>query len=133
MKNLKELNETINNNTLLTFEEYAAIREPSYNIIINDYATKLLARAKDNGVEMTREEAEEIARREIPTSYVPEWMTNLRISANIAGTTLCYLEGLKSSLERIEDLFRVVHELDIDAYIERHANDFKRDKKDGVT
>lgn len=129
MKNLSELEQTMRNNTLLSFEEYAAIREPAYNIIINDYASKLMKKAKDEGVEMTREEAEEIARKEIPTNYVPEWMTNLRISANIAGTTLCYLEGLKSSLERIEDLLRVVHEEDIDAYIDRHANDLRRDNK----
>lgn len=129
MKNLSELEQTMRNNTLLSFEEYAAIREPAYNIIINDYATKLMKKAKDEGVEITRKEAEEIARKEIPTNYVPEWMTNLRISANIAGTTLCYLEGLKSSLERIEDLLRVVHEEDIDAYIDRHANDLRRDNK----
>ncbi|MBQ8289331.1 MAG: hypothetical protein IJY01_00465 [Clostridia bacterium] len=129
MKNLSELEQTLRKNTLLSFEEYAAIREPAYNIIINDYATKLMKKAKDEGVEITREEAEEIARKEIPTNYVPEWMTNLRISANIAGTTLCYLEGLKSSLERIEDLLRVVHEEDIDAYIDRHANDLRRDNK----
>ena len=125
INNIDELEKTIEKNTALSFDEYQAIREPSVNIIVNDYAVKLVEQAKERGEELTLKDAKEIAKREIPAAFVPEWMKNLRISANIAGTELCYLEGLRSALERIEDLLRVVFEERIDEYIDRHADDFK--------
>jgi hypothetical protein len=86
-----------------------------------------LERAKENGEEMTLAEAKERAKKEIPATFVPEWMKNLRINANIAGTELVYLEGLASSLGRIEDLLQAVFEKQIDAYVQRHAKDIKRE------
>lgn len=128
MKNLAELEQTIEQNKDLTFEEYKAIREPSYNVIINDYACKLIERAKENGEEITLAEAKERAKSEIPTEFIPEWMKNLRINANIAGTELVYLEALSSGLLRIEELLSVAFEKQIQEYIERHKNDFKREE-----
>ena len=129
MKDLKELGLTIEQNKHLSFEEYKAIREPSYNVIINDYACKLVERAKENGEELSLAEAKEIAKQEIPTAFIPEWMKNLRISANIAGTELVYLESISSNLLRLEELLSVALEPQIQAYIERHQNDFKREEE----
>lgn len=129
MKDLKELELTIEQNKHLSFEEYKAIREPSYNVIINDYACKLVERAKENGEELSLAEAKEIAKTEIPTAFIPEWMKNLRISANIAGTELVYLESISSNLLRLEELLSVALEPQIQAYIERHQNDFKREEE----
>ena len=126
---MKELELTIEQNKHLTFEEYQAIREPAYNIIINDYACKLVERAKENGEELSLAEAKEIAKTEIPTAFIPEWMKNLRISANIAGTELVYLESISSNLLRLEELLSVALEPQIQAYIERHQNDFKREEE----
>ena len=125
INNIEELEKTIERKVHLSFDEYQTMREPAINIVINDYAVKLVEAAKKAGEELTMPEARAIAKREIPAAFVPEWMKNLRINANIAGTELCYLEGLKSALERIEDLLRCVFEKQIDEYIDRHANDFK--------
>ena len=127
MNNLKDVELTIEQNKDLTFEEYKAIREPSYNVIINDYACKLIERAKENGTELSLAEAREKAKSEIPTAFVPEWMKNLRISANIAGTELVYLEAISSNLSRLEELLSVAFEPQIEAYLERHQKDFKRE------
>lgn len=129
MKDLKELELTIEQNKHLSFEEYKAIREPSYNVIINDYACKLVEKAKENGEELSLTEAKEIAKQEIPTAFIPEWMKNLRISANIAGTELVYLESISSNLLRLEELLSVALEPQIQAYIQRHQNDFKREEE----
>lgn len=127
INNLKSLEMTVEQNKDLTFEEYQQIREPAVNVIINDYACKLMEKAKENGEEISLAEAKERAKKEIPAAFVPEWMKNLRISANIAGTELVYLEGISSSLGRMEDLLQAVFEEQIDAYVKRHAKDFKRE------
>ena len=127
INNIDELERTVEKNVLLPFEEYAAIREPAVNVVVNDYAAKILERAKESGVEMTLDEAREIAKKEIPAAFVPEWMKNLRIGANIAGTELCYLEALKSGIERIETLLTVAFDKEIEEYYVRHANDFRRE------
>ena len=128
---LSNIEEAAERNCLLTFEEYAAIKEPSVNIIVRDYACKLLAKAKEAGVEMTLEEAERQAREQIPAAFVPEWMKNLRIGANLAGTELTYLEGLHSELSEIKELLYIALEDKIEQYARRHAADFKRVSADG--
>ena len=127
INNLDELEKTAERNTSLSFEEYSEIREPAVNIVINDYAVKLMEKAKESGNELTLEEARVIAKREIPATFVPEWMKNLRINANMAGTELCYLEAIKSSLERLEELLYVAFEEKISDYAIRHAGDFRRE------
>jgi hypothetical protein len=127
IETVKELEETMNVNSNLTFEEYKEIQEPSYIAVINDYAVKVMERAKENGELITLEEAKEIAKKEIPLDFIPEWMRNLRVNSNIAGTTLIYLEALSSGLERIEEIMSVAFEPQIQDYIQRHSNDFKRE------
>lgn len=127
IETVKELEETMNVNANLTFEEYKEIQEPSYIAVINDYAVKVMERAKENGEEITLSEAKEIAKKEIPLDFIPEWMRNLRVNSNIAGTTLIYLEALSSGLERIEEIMSVAFEPQIQDYIQRHSNDFKRE------
>ncbi len=122
--NLKNLEATCEQNTRLTFEEYAAIREPAVNAIINDYAAKLM----ETDPSITLAEAKEIAKREIPASFVPEWMKNLRISANIAGTELCYLEALVGHLVNIEELLTIVFEKQIDKHLTRAAESIRREE-----
>ncbi len=126
MTNLQNLKDTEEKNTALTFEEYQSIREPAVNVIINDFAQKYIEKAKERGETVTIDEAREIARREIPSTFVPEWMKNLRVSANIAGTELIYLEQVVSALSEIQDLLRIIGEDKIEAYIKKHSNDFKR-------
>jgi hypothetical protein len=126
MTTLDTLQRTAENNVHLTFEEYAALREPAVVAVINDYAAKLIDAAKKAGEALTLDDAREIARKQIPSTFVPEWMKNLRISANIAGTELCYLEGIKQQLEGISELLQIAIDDKIDAYIERHAGDFRR-------
>ena len=126
MTNLHNLKDTEEKNTALTFEEYQSIREPAVNVIINDFAQKYIEKAKERGETVTIDEAREIARREIPSTFVPEWMKNLRVSANIAGTELIYLEQVVSALSEIQDLLRIIGEDKIEAYIKKHSNDFKR-------
>ena len=127
INNIEELEKTIEKDTHLSFDAYKELREPAVNIVINDYAVKLIEEARARGEELTLYKAREIAKKEIPATFVPEWMKNLRISANIAGTELCYLEALRSSLDRIEELLHCVFERQIDAYINRHANDFSQE------
>ena len=126
MTNLQNLKDTEEKNTALTFEEYQSIREPAVNVIINDFAQKYIEKAKERGETVTIDEAREIARREIPSTFVPERMKNLRVSANIAGTELIYLERVVSELSEIQDLLRIIGEDKIEAYIKKHSNDFKR-------
>lgn len=126
MTNLQNLKDTEEKNTALTFEEYQSIREPAVNVIINDFAQKYIEKAKERGETVTIDEAREIARKEIPSTFVPEWMKNLRVSANIAGTELIYLEQVVSALSEIQDLLRIIGEDKIEAYIKKHSNDFKR-------
>lgn len=125
--NIEHLEKTIEQNKDLTFEEYKQMREPSYNVIINDYAVKLVERAKENDEALSLAEAKERAKKEIPTEFIPEWMKNLRINANIAGTELVYLEALNSGLARIEEIMSAVFEKQIAEYVERHSKDFKRE------
>ena len=127
INNVENLERTIEANANLTFEEYKEMREPSYNAIINDYAVKLMERTSKNGELITLDEAKARAKREIPLEFIPEWMRNLRINANIAGTELIYLEGIASQLGRIEELLSAVFEKQIQEYIERHMHDFKRE------
>lgn len=124
MNNLKELEQTLENKAHLSFEDYAAVREPAVNALINDYAVKLVERDP----ELTLPEAKEIAKREIPSTFVPEWMKNLRISANIAGTELCYLEAVIGALGRIEEMLSIVFEKTIDEHLTRLAEGFKREE-----
>ena len=126
MTNLQNLKDTEEKNTALTFEEYQSIREPAVNVIINDFAQKYNEKAKERGETVTIDEAREIARKEIPSTFVPEWMKNLRVSANIAGTELIYLEQVVSALSEIQDLMSIIGEDKIEAYIKKHSNDFKR-------
>ncbi len=126
MTTLETMKKTAEANAFLSFEEYAAIKEPAVNIVVNDYAAKMVEEAKKKGEELTMEKARELARKEIPSTFVPEWMKNLRISANIAGTELCYLEGIKQQLEGISELLQIAIDDKIDAYIKRHAGDFRR-------
>ena len=110
INNVEHLERTIENNADLTFEEYKEMREPSYNAIINDYAVKLVERAKENGKDLSIADAKARAKNEIPLEFIPEWMRNLRINANIAGTELIYLEGIASQLGRIEEILSAVFE-----------------------
>lgn len=130
---LEDLEKTITAGTLLPFDEYQKAKEPAINVIINDYAAKLVAAAKEKGQVVTMDEAREMAKKEIPAAFVPEWMKNLRISANISGTELCYLEGIKTSIDRLAELMEVCWEDKIDDYVARHAKDFskaaEKDKK----
>lgn len=123
---LEDLIKTEEANASFSFEEYQSIREPAVNVIINDFAQKYIDRAKENGEIVTIEEAREIAKKEIPSTFVPEWMKNLRVSANIAGTELVYLERIISSLSDIHELLQVIGEDKINEYVERHKDDFKR-------
>ena len=54
-------------------------------------------------------------------------MKNLRISANIAGTELCYLEALNGTLTRIEELLSVVFADDVDKHLTELAQSFRRE------
>lgn len=128
MNNLKDLEKTIEKNAHLSFDEYRAIREPAINAVINDYAAKIV----EDNPEITLAEAKEIAKTEIPTAFVPEWMKNLRISANIAGTELCYLEALNGTLSRIEELLNIVFEKPIEKYLIRAAQSIRREASEEV-
>ena len=128
---LSHIRDAAERNVYLPFEEYAATKEPAINIILRDYAAKIIEKAKEAGDTITQEEAIEIARREVPATFVPEWMRNLRIGANIAGTELTYLEGLHSELSEIKELLYIAFEKSINDYARRHAADFKRVSADG--
>ena len=115
-------------NAHLTFDEYAAMKEPAVNVIVNDYAVKLIEDAKKRGEDLTIAKAREIAKKEIPATFVPEWMKNLRVGANIAGTELAYLEGVKQSLDGVTELLSIIVDGGgyLDTYVAKHAHDFKR-------
>lgn len=131
---LKDLEETVNANRDLTFEEYAALRAPAIDAVINDYAVKLVEKAKKERREISIEEAKEIAKNEIPVAFVPEWMRNLRVSANVAGTELTYLEQLKQSLDGIAEMLSIILDAGgfFDTYVNKHAGEFKRMEGEGV-
>lgn len=127
---VSDLEATALNRVNLSFEEYQAMKTTAVNAVVNDYAVNMMKKAKADGREMTMEEALEAAKNEIPAAFVPEWMKNLRIGANLAGTEVCYLEAVRKELEDISDLLRCVFETQIDEYANRHANDFKRWEQD---
>lgn len=131
---LKDLEETVNANRTLTFEEYASLRAPAVSAVINDFAANIVEKAKKDGVEISFEEAKEIAKNEIPVTFVPEWMRNLRISANVAGTELTYLEQLKQSLDGIAEMLSIIIDAGgfFDSYVKKHAGEFKRMEEKGV-
>lgn len=125
---LKDLEDTVSANKHLTFDEYAALKAPAIDAIVNDFAVKLVERAKENGQELSIQDAREIAKEEIPAAFVPEWMKNLRVSANVAGTELTYLEQLKQGLDGISEMLSVFLDASglLEAYIKKHAGEFKR-------
>lgn len=131
---LKDLERVTNANVHLTFEEYAAIKEPALNVIINDYATKLMEAAKEKGEAISLQDAREIAKREIPAAFVPEWMKNLRIGANVAGMELTYLEQIKGSIDGVAELLSVIVDGGgfLDRYIEKRAADIAHGVEGGV-
>lgn len=126
IKTLKDLEVTLGQNVDLTFEAYQKVKEPAIAIVLNDYACKLMEEAKEKGLELSKAEALEIAKNEIPASFVPEWMKNLRIGANLAGTEVVYLNQIVTELRGVSELLQIVFEDKIQAYIIDHANDFKR-------
>lgn len=126
IKTLKDLEVTLGQNVDLTFEAYQKIKEPAIAIVLNDYACKLIEESKGKGLELSKAEALEIAKNEIPASFVPEWMKNLRIGANLAGTEVVYLNQIVTELRGISELLQITFEDKIQAYIIDHANDFKR-------
>lgn len=125
---LKDLEDTVSANKHLTFDEYAVMKAPAIDAIVNDFAVKLVERAKENGQELSIQDAREIAKEEIPAAFVPEWMKNLRVSANIAGTELTYLEQLKQAVDGLTEMFSVFLDASgyLESYIKKHAADFKR-------
>ena len=118
----KDFEEVINANKDLTFEEYAAMKEPALNIVLRDYAWKLM----EKNPALTKDEAMERAKAEVPGAFVPEWVKNLRIAANISGTTFVYLERINDNLVQLQDLISMIFEDKIEEYLIKHANDFKR-------
>ncbi len=126
LKTIKELERTLGQNIDLTFEEYKKIKEPAVAIIINDYADKLISEVKTKGGEISKEDALEIAKNEIPCSFVPEWMKSLRIGANLAGTEVVYFNQILTELQGISELIQIAFEDKIGEYCLKHANDFKR-------
>ena len=126
--NLHDLESVTTANVHLTFDEYAAMKEPALNVIINDYAVKLMEKAEKEGKAVELEEAREIAKNQIPAAFVPEWMKNLRIGANVAGMELTYLEQLKGSIDGLTEFVSIIADGGgfIDRYVEKHAQDFKR-------
>ena len=132
--NLCDLEKVTTANAHLTFDEYAATKEPALNVIINDFAIKLIEKAKEGGETISLAEAREIAKNEIPAAFVPEWMKNLRIGANVAGMELTYLEQLKGSIDGLTELVSVIAEGGgfVDRYMEKHAQDFRRAEGGGA-
>jgi hypothetical protein len=126
IKTIKDLEETLHLNVDLTFEEYQKIKEPAVQIVINDYASKLMEEVAQKGGQLSREEALEIAKNEIPANFVPEWMKSLRIGANLAGTEVVFMNQIVTELQGISELLQVCFEEKIENYCLRHAEDFKR-------
>ena len=125
---VKDLEDTVNANKHLTFDEYAAMKAPAIDAVVNDFAVKLIEKAKESGTELTIQEAREIAKEQIPAAFVPEWMKNLRVSANVAGTELTYLEQLKQGLDGIAEMLSVFLDASglLEIYIKKHSGEFKR-------
>ena len=123
---LKDLELTLGQNVDLTFEEYQKVKEPAIAIVLNDYACKLMEEVRAKGGEITKAEALEIAKNEIPASFVPDWMKHLRIGANLAGTEVVFLSEIVTELRGLTELLQIVFEDKIQAYVEDHAGDFKR-------
>ena len=131
---LKDLEDTVNANKTLSFDEYSNLRAPAVSAVINDFAANIVEKAKKDGVEISFEDAKEIAKNEIPVAFVPEWMRNLRVSANVAGTELTYLEQLKQSLDGIAEMLSIIIDAGgfFDSYVKKHAGEFKRMEEEGV-
>lgn len=106
---LADLKASYAQDALLTFEEYEEKKEPAVEIILHDFARKAMEKAEEAGTPMTEEEALLLARESIPVAFVPEWMKNLRMGANLAGTEITYLDGLRLVLEEIRDLYMLVN------------------------
>lgn len=123
---LKDLELTLGQNVDLTFEAYQKCKEPAIAIVLNDYACKLMEEVRAKGGEITKAEALEIAKNEIPASFVPEWMKHLRIGANLAGTEVVFLSEIVTELRGLTELLQIVFEDKIQAYVEDHASDFRR-------
>lgn len=125
---LRDLEDTVNANRYLSFDDYAALRAPAVEAVINDYAVNLVKAAKDAGDELTIDAAREMAKDAIPVAFVPEWMRNLRVSANVVGTEITYLEQLKQVLDGIAEMVSMFLDASglFDAYVKKHAEDFKR-------
>lgn len=128
---LKDLELTLGQNVDLTFEAYQKCKEPAIAIVLNDYACKLMEEVRAKGGEITKAEALEIAKNEIPASFVPEWMKHLRIGANLAGTEVVFLSEIVTELRGLTELLQIVFEDKIQAYVEDHATDFKRLEEGG--
>lgn len=124
MTNIENLEKTMENHVAMSFEEYRQMREPAVNVIVNDYAAKLI----DADPSLTLETAREIAKKEIPCTFVPEWMKNLRISANIAGTELCYLEAIVGALGRIEEILSIAFSEKIEEHLTELSESFRREE-----
>lgn len=118
---LADVENTVKQNASLTFDEYQAIKEPAVNILINDFARKAIERANENGQDLTWDEAVELAKNEIPASFVPEWMRNLRVLANISGAELVGFDNVTREIRFIREILEVVFEKEIDEYAAKVA------------
>ena len=115
----------------LSFEDYAKLRAPAVNAVVNDYAAAIYADAKKRKRPIKYETAVSRAKKNLPELFVPEWMKNLRVIANARGTEVQFMREILDSLNRLEELVGVVHEGEIEAWIAEHKNDFKRLAEEG--
>lgn len=110
----------------LTFEEYIETREPSYKVLLRDFAVKAVEKAKAAGEELALEDAMQMARDTIPAAFVPEWMQNLRIAANISGTELCAFNEMIGELRGIREILEVVFRENIQFFADMMKSDLAR-------
>ena len=129
-RSIESFEEAVCKNADLTFEEYQSVREEAVEVIVNDFAVKAIAKAKSEGREMTIEEARTLAKKEIPAIFVPEWMRNLRIQANVSGMELTKFGEILFELRAIRQIFETVYEKEILESIKNNLEKFK--PKEGV-
>lgn len=118
---LKEVENIVRTDTDLTYEEYATKSQPMLGVILRDFAYHAIEKAREQGREMSQEEAMELAKREIPIDGVPEIVKNFRVACNLSVMQMSMMEKIHEKLCYLVEDFETAFGDKIDAGINELA------------
>jgi len=113
----EQVKKTMENNVDFISEETKKQIKTARLFAVNDCAVRLMQKDKN----LTLNKALELAELEVPKDEMPETIKNLRISSNYCGTMWAFMEGIRSEVQRLGDMFEIVNNSILNKYYEEEA------------